>query len=184
MQCYRPSGDERVDAWTSQPRDPPDPSRRRLLAGLVAAYTASLIPWAMAVPVTDVEHGAFVALSAILVGRRIMDAGLGRRLHDALATIEPGFDSDCQGLLNQIDSQRIDPAMLQSVLDAGHASLAPLPRKIMRAWCLGLVGEGEATRCLAYEDALDAALVGDVLRPPTYAYGAYGSWSRPPASKE
>ncbi|MBS0456016.1 MAG: hypothetical protein JSS44_01625 [Proteobacteria bacterium] len=179
------SGDHELrETHACQRIDPSDPSRRRLLAGLVAAYTASLIPWAMAVPVTDAEHGTFVALSAILVGRRMLDAEQGRRLHDALAAIEPGFDADCQVLLNQIDSQRIDPAMLQSVLDAGHANVAPLPRKIMRAWCLGLVGEGEATRCLAYEQALDAVVVGDVLRPPTYAYGAYGSWSRPPASKE
>lgn len=48
----------------------------------------------------------------------------------------------------------------------------------MRAWCLGLVGEGEATQCIAYEDALNAVIVADVLKPPTFPYGPYGSWSQ------
>lgn len=171
------------DRTACRPDDPVNPSRRRLLAGLVAAYTASLIPWAMAAPVTDAGDGAFVALSAILAGRRMLDAELGRRLHAALAGVEPGFDADCQALLKQVEAQRIDPAKLQGVLDASHSSLAPLPRKIMRAWCLGLVGDGEATRCVAYENALDAVMVEDVLKPPTYAYGPYGSWSNPPLAK-
>ena len=166
-----------------QPDDPANPSRRRLLAGLVAAYTASLIPWALAAPVTDAGHAAFVALSAILAGRRMLNAELGQRLHAALGGNEPGFDADCQALLKLIDAQQIDPAKLQNVLDASHSNLAPLPRKIMRAWCLGLVGEGEATRCVAYENALDAVMVADVLKPPTYAYGPYGSWSKPPLAK-
>jgi len=25
--------------------------------------------------------------------------------------------------------------------------------------------------------------VSDVLKPPSYAYGPYGSWSKPPATK-
>lgn len=160
--------------------NPPAPARRKLLVGLVTVYTASLIPWAMAAPVTDAGHGAFVALSAILAGRRMLNVGLGQRLHDALVGIEPDFDAQCQALLTLIETQKIDPAKLQDVLDAAHSNLAPLPRRVMRAWCLGLVGDGEATRCIAYENALNAVIVSDVLKPPTYAYGPYGSWSKPP----
>ena len=166
-----------------QPDDPANPSRRRLLAGLVTAYTASLIPWALAAPVADAGHGAFVAVSAILAGKRVLNSILGKRLHAALVDIEPGLDADCQALLKQIEAQQIDPAKLQGVLDAAHSRLAPLPRKIMRAWCLGLIGDGEAARCVAYENALDAVMVADVLKPPTYAYGPYGSWSKPPLAK-
>lgn len=167
----------------SRPDGPIDPARRKLLAGLVTAYTASLIPWALVAPVTDAGHGAFVALSAILAGKRVLNSVLGQRLHAALVDIEPGLDTDCQALLKQIEAQQIDPAKLQGALDAAHSNLAPLPRKIMRAWCLGLVGDGEATRCVAYENALDAVMVADVLKPPTYAYGPYGSWTNPPAAK-
>lgn len=170
---------------TSATRDnPADPARRKLLVGLVAAYTASLIPWALATPVSDAGHGAFIAVSAILAGRRMLNANLGKRLHDALVANDSGFDANCQALLKLIDAQQIDPAKLQGVLDASKSNLAPLPRTLMRAWCLGLVGEGEATRCIAYENALNAVIVADVLKPPTYAYGAYGSWSRPPTATQ
>lgn len=161
-----------------------NPGRRRVLAGMLGAYTASLIPWAVAAPVTGPAHGTFLALSAILVGRTALDAPLGNRLHAALVAASPRFDTDAQALLTLIDSQHLDPAKLQATLDASHSPLAPLPRRIMRAWCLGLVGEGESTRCIAYEDALDAVMVADVLKPPTYAYGPYGSWSKPPTAKE
>ena len=49
---------------------------------------------------------------------------------------------------------------------------------------LGVVGSGEGARCVAYETALNAVIVADVLKPPTYAYGAYGSWSAKPNSEE
>ena len=164
--------------------DPINPARRHVLAGLLTAYTASLIPWAVAAPVTSRAHGTFVALSAILVGHRSLDAGLAARLYDALTAAYPHFNADAQTLLAQINQQHIDPAQLQKTLDAARSPLAPVPRRIIRAWCLGLVGEGEAARCIAYENALDAVMVADVLKPPTYAYGPYGSWSKAPVTKE
>ena len=68
------------------------------------------------------------------------------------------------------------------MLDGEHSPLAPLPRQIMSAWFLGVVGGGGSgdARCVAYETALNAVVVADVLKPPTYAYGAYGSWSAKP----
>ena len=53
---------------------PPGPARRTLLAGFASAYTASLIPWALAQAVADADQGAFLALSAILAGRQSLDA--------------------------------------------------------------------------------------------------------------
>lgn len=164
--------------------EPANPERRRVLIGFLTAVTASFIasqiPWALAAPVKSAAHGAFVAVSAILVGRRVLDAGLTIRLYDALVAVAPHFAADVRALLALIEKRQIDPAKLQSVLDTEKSPLAPLPRKIMRAWCLGLVGEGETTRCIAYENAMDAVMVSDVLKPPTYAYGPYGSWSQPP----
>jgi hypothetical protein len=62
--------------------DPANPSRRGLLEGLLTAYTASLIPWALAQPVPHIDRGAFAALSAILVGRQALDAAQTARLYD------------------------------------------------------------------------------------------------------
>lgn len=164
-------------------KDLVDPGRRRVLIGLLTVYTASLIPWAVAAPVTSQGHGVFLALSSMLVGRRSLDTGLSARLHDALTAESPHFDANAQALLQLVDNQHIDPAKLQKTLDASHSPLAPMPRKIMRAWCLGVVGKGEAAHCIAYENALNAVFVSDVLKPPTYAYGTPGSWSKPPIPK-
>ncbi len=169
-----------LDSVAANRDTPTDPSRRRLLAGLLTAYTASLIPWALAQPVLHADRGAFTALSAILVGRPALDAGQAARLYDALAATYPQFPADVQALLTLINQRRIDPLKLQSVLDSEHSPLAPLPRQIVGSWALGVLGSGGGTRCVAYETALNALIVADVLKPPTYAYGAYGSWSSKP----
>lgn len=83
-------------------------------------------------------------------------------------------------LLRFITDRGIDPAKLQTMLDDQASPLAALPRQIVTAWCLGIVGTGAAARCLAFETALNAVIVADVLRPPTYAYGPHGSWAAPP----
>ena len=157
-----------------------DPARRRLLAGLLTAYTASLIPWALAQPAPHADRSAFTALSAILVGRQALDAAQTARLYDALAAVHPNFAADVQALLTLINERHIDPLQLQATLDGEHSPLAPLPRSIVGAWALGVVGSGEDARCVAYETALNAVIVADVLKPPTYAYGTYGSWTSKP----
>jgi hypothetical protein len=158
----------------------PDPARRLLLAGLLTGYTASLIPWALAQPVTDANRGAFVAVSAILAGRQSLDAAQATRLYDALAADDSGFSAAVRELLALINERSIDPLQLQRVLDAEHSVLATLPRRIATAWFMGIVGDGESARCIAFETALNAVIVADVLKPPTYCYGVYGSWGRKP----
>jgi hypothetical protein len=158
----------------------PNPVRRGLLAGFICAYTASLIPWALAQEVTDADMAAFLALSAILVGRQSLDAAQAKRLYTALVADDPGFPVSAKALLDVVEQRKIDPMQLQKILDDEKSPLAPLPRQIVTAWYLGIVGIGEKARCLAFETALNAEVVADVLKPPTYAYGAYGSWARRP----
>jgi len=159
---------------------PSNLARRTLLVGLLSVYSASLIPWALAQPVTDAEQGAFLAVSAILAGRQALDAVQAKRLYDALTADDPGFPAATRALLALINERKIDPLALQKMLDTEHSPLAALPRKIVTAWCMGIVGDGEKARCIAYETALNAVFVEDVLKPPTYAYGAYGSWAKKP----
>jgi hypothetical protein len=170
-----------LPATDSQRSPAPDCARRLVLAAVAGAYASSLIPWALAQPVKDADTGAFVALSALLVGRPSLDGGLARRLYDALAAEDTRFADSVQALLATLNERKLDPSQLQAVLDSDKSPLSALPRKIMTAWCLGIVGSGDKARCLAFEDALNARMVADVLRPPTYAYGPYGSWSRKPA---
>jgi len=159
---------------------PISPPRRQLLAGLLGAYTASLIPWALAQPVTDADRGAFLAVSAILAGRQSLDAAQAARLYDALAADDAGFPAAARALLALINERKIDPMRLQQVLDAEKSPLMPLPRKIVTAWLMGIVGSGEKARCVEFEKALNAQIVSDVLNPPTYCYGVYASWTKKP----
>lgn len=160
--------------------DLPNPTRRLLLFGLVSAYTASLIPWALAQEATDADNGAFLALSAILAGRQSLDKAQAQRLYAALVEDDPGFPAAAKALLDTIESRKIDPMQLQKSLDDEKSPLGLLPRRIVTAWYMGIIGDGARARCLAFETALNAETVADVLKPPTYAYGAYGSWARKP----
>ncbi|CAL62678.1 Conserved hypothetical protein [Herminiimonas arsenicoxydans] len=156
------------------------PTRRRLLVGMLSAYTASLIPWAWSQPVRDDKQGAFLAVSAILVGRTSLDAIQAKRLYDALTANDSEFPKKTQALLVLIEQRKIDPLQLQQTLDTEHSALADIPRKIATAWLLGIVGDGVKARAFAYETALNAVIVSDVLKPPTYCFGAYGSWGKKP----
>lgn len=171
---------QRFSGGAINPDEPAEPSRRRLLTGMLTAYAASLIPWALAHPTPRAGRDAFAALSAMLVGRQVPDAAQTARLYDALAADNAHFAADVHALLKLINQRQIDPQQLQSVLDTEHSPLARLPRPIASAWALGVVGSGAGAHCLAYETALNAVIVADVLKPPTYAYGAYGSWSGKP----
>lgn len=169
-----------LDDLLDNAASPSQPTRRVLLVGLLSAYTASLIPWALAQPVTDAERGSFVAVSALLAGRQALDKVLAARLYDALKADDPGFPAATQALLTLINERKVDPLQLQQLLDSEQSPLAALPRKIVTAWFMGIVGSGDKARCLAYEHALNAAVVEDVLKPPTYSYGVYASWEQKP----
>jgi hypothetical protein len=156
-------------------------ARRRFLASAVGVYIASLLPrWPLAQPVADPNQVSFTALSAVLVGRASLDPNQGNLLYRALVSDDPGFPAAASALLSVIESRKVDPLRLQATLDADKSPLAPLPRKIATAWYMGVVGEGDRARCIAFETALNAVVVADVLKPPTYCYGPYGSWARKP----
>lgn len=160
--------------------DVSNPTRRRLLGSLLTAYTATLVPWALAQPIQNNQHGAFVALSAIIVGRQSLDSDQAQRLYTAFVERFPSFPATVSALLELINSKQISPMMLQKALDTGHPELAALPRSIATAWIVGVVGDGNDAICLAYETAFMSDIVKDKLNPPSYAYGAYGSWESNP----
>ena len=140
-------------------RGPLNPGRRMVLAGLLSASAAALIPWALAEPVANAEQGAFLGVSAMLVGRQVLDPALAKRLYDALVAQDAAFPANVRALLTLINAQGLQAAGLQAALDAAQSPLAALPRQIASAWYLGIVGTGEAAVCVAYEQALNAAVV-------------------------
>ena len=163
------------------PDGAPQISRRVILGGLLTAYTASLIPWAVAQSAPDTDRGNFLALSALIAGRQSLDNDLAMRYYDALVAADPDFPSAVTALLTLITRHQIDPMQLQTTLDENHPELAGVPRRIATAWFLGMVDAGDRVKVLAYEHSLNAEAVSDVLKPPSYCFGGYGSWANKPS---
>jgi len=154
--------------------------RRTIVAGVMAGWVVAPLAWGAVPAVSAPDREAFLAFSSWVTGRPALDRALGNRLYDLLAAEDGTFVSGVRELLALVNERRIDPMRLQEVLDGEKSPHARLPRAIATAWFLGIVGEGEKARCVALEYALNADVVSDVLKPPTYCYGAYASWARPP----
>jgi hypothetical protein len=160
--------------------DSPDPVRRVLLTSLLAASAASVIPPAFAVPTGDAAQDAFLSASQILTGQSSLDPGQASLLYSALIADDAQFAGGVQALAKILGQPNIDLLQLQRVLDNENSPVAALPRKIATAWYTGIVGEGEKARCVTYETALMNVVVADELQPPSYCYGAPGSWVKKP----
>jgi hypothetical protein len=96
-----------------------------VLAGLLSASAAALIPWALAEPVANAGEGAFLGVSAMLVGRQVLDPVLAKRLPDALVAQDAAFPANVRALLALINAQGLQAAGLQrDALDAAQSPLA------------------------------------------------------------
>ncbi|MDR3434919.1 MAG: sorbitol dehydrogenase family protein [Rouxiella aceris] len=163
-------------------------SRRLFLGGTLAVLSVPLINKmllnpAYAAPVAGLPQAKndFQTLSRYLTGHMQLDATLSERYYQAMLRLYPDFTAQVQALQTFISSRSLAASDLQKVLDAEQPALSKLPRTILQAWYIGVVGEGAQAICIAYEQALMNISVSDHLNPPSYAYGAYGTWARKPA---
>ncbi|GGM08646.1 sugar dehydrogenase complex small subunit [Pseudomonas asuensis] len=165
----------------------PQLSRRVFLAGSLAAagwvMGRQLAPLAYAADVAGMEpaKAAFMNVSQVITGRTQLDPGLSQRLYTALSENDPAFTDRIQAVHQYIVAHQIAAADLQAALDRDAKDLTTLPRQLATAWYMGIVGEGKQARCIAFEDALMYAVVSDQLKPPSYAFGGYGSWAVKPS---
>lgn len=167
---------------TTTPQFPPfGLQRRHLLGGALAAGVVQLAPWSWAAtPAADA--GSFMALSRYLTERDDLSARLGARMQAALQALDARFIEQAQALWQWIDASQVPLGQLNARLKAEQPALAGIPGQVMQVWYLGIAGSGSQARVVAYEFALNAQTVADKLKPPTYAYGTYGSWTRNPTT--
>ena len=169
----------------------PDKARRLLLAGILGSYVCSFIrlPAAFAdnsAPGTATAKASqnFLTLSRLLTDKKALDPVQADRLYAAFVGVYPDFEAQLQQLLEFItaadDQAKLDLSGLQAALDAQQSPVAKLPGRIVSGWYVGVVGSGKAARCVTYETSLMYVAVADRLKPPSYAYGPYGSWGRNP----
>ncbi|RJG08877.1 hypothetical protein D3879_23810 [Pseudomonas cavernicola] len=161
-------------------RGPESPVRRDLLRGLLTFYCLTLLPRTVVAAAPNDAQGAFRAVSEFLTGRRSLRGGLEGDIFQALAAIDLKFPGRVSQLLAVINERRLQVGQLQGVLNAGFPELAPLPRQIASGWFLGVVGSGFEASSVAYEHALNAEIVEDVLEPQGVCLGNPGVWAELP----
>lgn len=170
---------------------PGNPARRRFLGtALLGAAAWNLgTTWSSPAKAAAADcvncstaPAAFMEVSQALCGRAHREPGLANRLYKAMSEDNADFATELDKLASFMRQPGHDVAQLQASLDTAQSSFAALPRRIVTAWYTGIVGDGEKARCIAYEEALMSITVADQLRPPSYAYGIYGSWANQPAT--
>lgn len=140
--------------------------RRIILLGGGAAAMLSTLRVKAEIPSlahNDAALERFMEVSKRLTGMKVLDAEFGRRLYESCQRIIPNFEENAAKL-----SQ-----------DAGEKT-TPLEQALLVGWYDGIVEHGDKAECVAYVASLDRVLTSDVLKPPSYAFGAYGSWRAKP----
>ncbi|SDY51064.1 Membrane bound FAD containing D-sorbitol dehydrogenase [Collimonas sp. OK242] len=174
-------------------RQPPGRVSRRFFMGGSAAVLCTvivggpLLSHAAAAVSNGVQNApakdAFLQISLLLSGHAELPPAQTERLYQALGAADANFAVQVQALQAFIAERKLNAASLQAALDSEQAAFTALPRRILLSWYVGVVGSGAKAKCVAYEDALMNLAVSDQLRPPSYAYGAYGTWSAQPVGK-
>jgi len=158
-------------------------TRRRLLQGMGVLAAATLIPTGVfPAYASSAISNDFITISIFLTGREKLSANYSTALYSALTKFDRTIPTKLSHLRAYIDANAISAADLKTKLsaDPAIADLVGLPALLLTGWYLGIVGSGDNAVCVAYADALANEEVADVLRPPSYAYGAYGSWATKP----
>lgn len=158
-------------------------TRRRLLQGMGVLAATTLIPTGLfPAYASSAISNDFITMSIFLTGRDKLSADYSSALYTALTQFDPAIPGKLSRLRAYIDTNAINAADLKTRLgaDPAAADLVGLPALLLNGWYLGIVGSGDGAVCVAYVDALAHKEVADVLKPPSYAYGAYGSWAEKP----
>ncbi|WP_347554234.1 sugar dehydrogenase complex small subunit [Robbsia sp. KACC 23696] len=192
-----------ADVSTARHSPPIDTARRFFIGGALALGTAPWLPmllgglwqhkaWAAdgvpaastapAAVISAEARAAFLRVSHALSGDIPLDATQAEVLLAALQQQDAGFGDACVALDTFLKGQPADPLQWQAALDAAKAPFAALPRRILGAWFIGVVGSGTKARALTYVSSLMYRVTADRLRPPSYAYGSYGTWRVDPST--
>ncbi|WP_369788119.1 sugar dehydrogenase complex small subunit [Rouxiella sp. WC2420] len=159
-------------------------SRRRVLQGMGVLAASTMLPSSI-LPAfaTSSSVADFVRVSAMLTGREKFSQEFSGALLAAFTKIDSTFADKLARLRAYIDANALKGSDLIAKLhaDSSLSDIQELPGNILTGWYLGIVGSGDKAICVAYTQALANVEVAHVLRPPSYAYGAYGSWASKPA---
>ncbi|MDR5856938.1 sugar dehydrogenase complex small subunit [Caballeronia sp. LZ062] len=154
--------------------------RRAMLAGAGASAAIAFAP-SRAASADEAAFDTFIAVSMKLTGRAGFDPLVAERVHAALARAEAGFDAKMQRLDHWLSTHGGTPSdVVTAALRATQPDLAKAVGSVMRAWYLGVAGEGEQAEVVAFERALMFDPVRDMLTVPSYCRGEPADWAKKP----
>jgi hypothetical protein len=147
----------------------------------VAAWAGGLARWkppGAAAARADLD--AFMTVSRRLTGKDDLDPGVGARLYAAFVRTDPAAAASITSLAT----------ILGTGADPVGRRLAHAPRpqrdaaqRILRGWYLGLVGDGPAASCVAYETILGYRPVADMVVMQSFCRGRAGYWAGAPGPR-
>ncbi|MBV0892298.1 sorbitol dehydrogenase family protein [Paracoccus sp. Z118] len=179
-------------------------SRRSVLflgTGLGAGLLFGSLPLAAGAQEAAGGLEEFMRVSARLTGHDDLPPAQGRVAFEALSARFPGFDAGLTQLAGFMDERGTEASGLQTALDEAGAEFAWIPRQIVSAWYLGVVGvidspadaeaglvppeaveEGTpaAMHTVAWEQALMFAPLAGTIPIPSYVYRE--NWAEKPES--
>jgi hypothetical protein len=153
-----------------------DPHRRKLLTGFLAASLTAVTGWygAAIAAALPLSRDRFLELSKKLCSMPIDDGSLADAIQTALVDQYAVEDlRRLADLLNSASSQDVERLVAGS-------GLHELAKSIVSVWYSGLLGTGERTRLLAYEEALVWRATSYAKAPGTC--GEFGDWITKPST--
>ncbi|WP_244849817.1 sorbitol dehydrogenase family protein [Caballeronia sp. SL2Y3] len=154
--------------------------RRGMLAGAGASAALAFAP-SRAAPAVAEDFDTFIAVSMKLTGRAAFDPLVAGRIHAALLRADANFADNMKRLDHWLATHGGTPSdVVTAALQATQPDLAKAVGSVMRAWYLGVVGEGGQAEVVAFERALMFDPVRDMLTVPSYCCGAPADWAKKP----
>jgi len=154
--------------------------RRAMLAGAGASAAFAFAP-SRAAGVVAADVDMFVAVSMKLTGRAGFDPLVAGRVHAALLRADAEFPDKMKRLDHWLSTHGGTPSdVVTAALQATQPELARAVGSVVRAWYLGVVGEGERAEVVAFERALMFDPVRDMLTVPSYCRGTPADWAKKP----
>ncbi|WP_144107883.1 sugar dehydrogenase complex small subunit [Paraburkholderia sp. BCC1886] len=156
-------------------------ARHGSLAGLASASAQNAASSAASgATAGGADFAAFMQLSQYLTGKTTLDAEIGHAIFAGLLDGDAQFPQLVAQLNDFVAGSKTPANALQAALNSSQPALAGVPKRIVPAWYLGVVGTGAKARTVAYEQALMYPPVADVIVMPSYARGVPGYWAQPP----
>jgi fructose 5-dehydrogenase small subunit len=153
-------------------------SRRALLGGMAAFHAALCVRLAGAqVPAHGpIDLDGFLALSEAVTGHAGLDPVLGRRVWEAVVSMDGG--DRLERLRATLAETAPEPGALAEAL--GEEEMETV-RRLLQGWYLGRIEADEDVWVLTgFERTLMGRVTADILPLPSYCGGAMGFWAEPP----